>query len=192
MASKSINSDGPTRLVVMRATVCGQTLGSTTTQASGATDVSLLAEGIGVGARPFGVARGPEAPGETLPRHSSQRLTETCASRTEPNQRRSLQTSEHAPNGNRRLLAIFGQRVRIRPVGLSTNSRLKTPQFPAFEVNLATGRMDQAAENLLRLSERVDHSKAVKPAVLAVITSTGYGYRREDGVWVVPIDALGP
>jgi hypothetical protein len=30
------------------------------------------------------------------------------------------------------------------------------------------------------------------PAALAVIVATGYGYRRDDGVDVVPIGTLGP
>ena len=30
------------------------------------------------------------------------------------------------------------------------------------------------------------------PANLVVVTATGYGYRREDGVLVVPLTVLGP
>jgi hypothetical protein len=30
------------------------------------------------------------------------------------------------------------------------------------------------------------------PSVLAVITGTEFGYRRPDGVWVIPLGCLGP
>lgn len=30
------------------------------------------------------------------------------------------------------------------------------------------------------------------PTALAVITGTEYGYRRPDGVWVIPLGCLGP
>jgi uncharacterized protein len=38
----------------------------------------------------------------------------------------------------------------------------------------------------------VDTSRHKKPACLGVITSTGAVGRREDGVHVIPIGALGP
>jgi hypothetical protein len=56
-------------------------------------------------------------------------------------------------------------------------------------VKLGIGQVDTAAANLLELQATVD---AGPPAVLGVITSTGFGYQRDDGVWVVPIGALGP
>lgn len=61
-----------------------------------------------------------------------------------------------------------------------------------FEVKLGTGRIDEAAENLLAFARKVDTSICGEPAVLAVITGTGPAYRRKDGVHVVPIGALGP
>jgi len=33
---------------------------------------------------------------------------------------------------------------------------------------------------------------AGEPLALGVITATGYGYMREDGIAVIPIGALGP
>lgn len=65
-------------------------------------------------------------------------------------------------------------------------------RWAAFEVKLGQGQVDAAAATLLRFSERVDTRKCGSPAALGVIVGTGYGYRRPDGVAVIPIGALGP
>jgi hypothetical protein len=52
--------------------------------------------------------------------------------------------------------------------------------------------IDGAAANLLRLADQIDPNRHGKPAALAVITGWGLGYRRPDGVAVVPIGALAP
>ncbi len=65
-------------------------------------------------------------------------------------------------------------------------------RWAAFEVKLGEGRADQAARNLLRLAAKVDRERMGAPAALGVITSSGYGYTREDGVAVIPVGALGP
>ena len=62
----------------------------------------------------------------------------------------------------------------------------------AFEVKLGQGQTDAAAASLKRFAERVDTTRCGSPALLGVIVSTGYGYRRQDGVAVIPIGALGP
>ncbi len=62
----------------------------------------------------------------------------------------------------------------------------------AFEVKLGQGKVDEAAANLLTFAERVDTKKSGTPSMLGVITGTGYGYTRPDGVAVIPIGALGP
>lgn len=64
--------------------------------------------------------------------------------------------------------------------------------WAAFEVKLGPGAVATAAESLLRVGARVDPEKHGKPALLAVITGWGYGYRRPDGVAVIPIGALAP
>ena len=64
--------------------------------------------------------------------------------------------------------------------------------WAAFEVKLGQGAIDRAAESLLRLAARVDPARHGEPAVLGVITGWGYGYRRPDGVAVIPICALAP
>jgi uncharacterized protein len=63
-------------------------------------------------------------------------------------------------------------------------------RWMAFEVKL--GQVDEAAAALLRFAQRIDTSRCGPPALLGVIVATGYGYRREDGVAVIPIGALGP
>ena len=62
----------------------------------------------------------------------------------------------------------------------------------AIEIKLGQGHVDQAAASLLTFADRVDTARCGKPAVLAVIVGTGYGYIRPDRVAVVPIGSLGP
>lgn len=67
---------------------------------------------------------------------------------------------------------------------------LSNGAWAGFEVKLGAAPIvvDQAAASLLKLAETVTEP----PVALAVITGTGYGYRRRDGVTVMPIGALGP
>ena len=71
---------------------------------------------------------------------------------------------------------------------------VQTPSgtWGAFEVKLNPTRVDAAAASLLRLVKKIDTDRVGQPAVLGVITATGYGYTRADGVVVIPIGALGP
>lgn len=65
-------------------------------------------------------------------------------------------------------------------------------RWAAFEIKLGTGRVDEAARNLLKFAARVDPKQVRTPAALAVIVPGGYGYVRDDGVGVIPLAALGP
>ncbi len=65
-------------------------------------------------------------------------------------------------------------------------------RWAAFEVKLGDAGIDEAARKLLTFAGKIDSSKVGQPAVLGVITGTGFGYTRPDGVVVVPIGALGP
>lgn len=67
-------------------------------------------------------------------------------------------------------------------------------RWAAFEVKLGASPAitDSAAAKLLKFADRVDTQRSGAPAALVVVTGTGYGYRRPDGVLVVPIGALGP
>jgi predicted AAA+ superfamily ATPase len=65
-------------------------------------------------------------------------------------------------------------------------------RWAAFEVKLSPRAADAAAASLLRFSAGVDATRHGAPAALGIITSTGYAGRRPDGVFVIPITALGP
>ncbi|HWO83104.1 MAG TPA: DUF4143 domain-containing protein [Solirubrobacterales bacterium] len=66
-------------------------------------------------------------------------------------------------------------------------------RWGAFEIKLGgPTAIEEAAANLRKFAGRVDPDRSGEPAVLAVVVATGYAYRREDGVQVVPIGALGP
>lgn len=65
-------------------------------------------------------------------------------------------------------------------------------RWAAFEVKLNPRHVDEAAASLLRFAANVDKDRHNDPAALGVITSTGAGGQRPDGVHVIPIGALGP
>lgn len=65
-------------------------------------------------------------------------------------------------------------------------------RWAAFEVKLGFYQVEEAAANLHKFVKRIDTDRCGPPAALGVIIGSGYGYRREDGVHVIPIGALGP
>ena len=66
----------------------------------------------------------------------------------------------------------------------------KGGNWAAIEVKLGNKAIDEGAESLKRLSKKIDQESMNKPSFLAVITGTGYAYRREDGVYIIPIGCL--
>lgn len=62
----------------------------------------------------------------------------------------------------------------------------------AVEVKLGASRVNEAARSLLKTCSEIDAGERGEPAAKLVVTAAGYGYRRPDGVSVVPITALGP
>ena len=63
----------------------------------------------------------------------------------------------------------------------------------AVEVKLGPGdRVDEAARSLNAACEQIDFDRVGPPAKRLVITPSGYGYERPDGVTVVPVTSLGP
>ena len=63
----------------------------------------------------------------------------------------------------------------------------------ALEIKLGgETAIEQAAKSLLTLRRTVSDRRIGDPSNLVVVTATGYGYRRPDGVQVVPLTALGP
>jgi len=65
-------------------------------------------------------------------------------------------------------------------------------RWGAFEIKLGIDRIDAAAEGLLKINELTyGNNKSKGPAVLCVICGlSSAAYRREDGVFVIPITAL--
>ena len=63
----------------------------------------------------------------------------------------------------------------------------------AVEVKLGGEQaIEQAARSLRKLRDTVNHDSVGSPSDLVVVTAGGYGYRRDDGVVVLPITVLGP
>lgn len=65
-------------------------------------------------------------------------------------------------------------------------------RWGAFEVKMNPDDVHSAAAGLLRFAAKVDQSRVGAPAFLGVITTNTSSYRRDDGVLVVAISALGP
>ena len=70
--------------------------------------------------------------------------------------------------------------------------QLRDGRWGAIEVKLGEGLVEEAAANLTRFAQQIDTQRSGTPHFLAVICGKGYGYRRADGVLVIPVGALGP
>ncbi len=66
----------------------------------------------------------------------------------------------------------------------------KDGNWGAIEVKLGNNAIEYGAKNLLKLRKKINTDEMKEPAFLAVITATGYAYKREDGVYVIPIGCL--
>ena len=68
-------------------------------------------------------------------------------------------------------------------------------RWAAIEIKVGLGKVDEAAGNLKRLRDKVcanEKAKVIEPSFMAVVTGMGEAaYRRSDGVYVIPIRALG-
>lgn len=71
-------------------------------------------------------------------------------------------------------------------------AQLADGRWAAFEIKLGAGQVEEGAASLRRFAATVDTDKCGKPASLAVISGTGFGYLRDDGIAVIPIGALAP
>lgn len=68
---------------------------------------------------------------------------------------------------------------------------LRDGRWAAIEVKLASqDSIDEGARHLLALAADIDTRRMPAPSFLAVLTATGYAYRRDDGVYVVPVGCL--
>lgn len=63
-------------------------------------------------------------------------------------------------------------------------------QWGGIEVKLGNRAIDEGAESLKKLADKIDQNSMNSPSFLAVITGSGYAYRRKDGVYVIPIGCL--
>ena len=80
--------------------------------------------------------------------------------------------------------------------GMEADAIVKTEdgRWGAFEIRLGANKADEAASNLLEFRDAMERRGARSlPSALCVICGTAaVGYRRGDGVYVVPIASLGP
>jgi hypothetical protein len=74
------------------------------------------------------------------------------------------------------------------PVALVSEASLRGSVARRCQVGQAA--IDRAATSLSKFRDVVDVDRRGEPAVLGVITATGYGYVRDDGIAVIPIGTL--
>lgn len=68
---------------------------------------------------------------------------------------------------------------------------LRDGDWCAFEIKLGANQIDEAAENLLKIDREIEKENGKRPKILCVICGlSNAAYRREDGVYVVPITSL--
>jgi len=95
-------------------------------------------------------------------------------------------------------LRIYGQAIGASAFHYRENTGLEADailqrrdgSWAALEVKLGQKDLEHGADSLLRVAEHIDTDRHGAPAFLAVITGWGYAYRRDDGVFVIPIGAL--
>lgn len=78
--------------------------------------------------------------------------------------------------------------------GLEFNAvlHLRNGNYALIEIKLGGDKLiENGAENLITLCNRIDTEKMKHSSFLMILTATGnYAYRRKDGVYVVPIGCL--
>jgi predicted AAA+ superfamily ATPase len=67
---------------------------------------------------------------------------------------------------------------------------LSNGDWGAVEIKLGGNEIDDAAENLIKLKNKIDTDDMREPKFLMILTGLSYAYRRPDGVLVVPIGCL--
>jgi predicted AAA+ superfamily ATPase len=68
--------------------------------------------------------------------------------------------------------------------------RMRDGRWAAVEVKLGQSQIEEAARHLLQLRARIDEQRMGRASFLMVLTGGRFAYRREDGVFVVPIGCL--
>jgi len=67
---------------------------------------------------------------------------------------------------------------------------LKDGRWGAVEVKMGAKEIEAAAENLQKLRGRINLDKMREPSFLMVLTAGEPGYRRKDGVFIIPVGCL--
>lgn len=67
---------------------------------------------------------------------------------------------------------------------------LRNGSYGLIEVKLGGSEIETAARNLLTLSAKIDPARMKAASFMMILTGTGYAYKREDGVYVVPLACL--
>ena len=69
---------------------------------------------------------------------------------------------------------------------------LRNGDYGLIEIKLGGDRLlEEGAANLLKLRDKIDTQAMKAPVFMMILTATGkFAFRREDGVWVVPIGTL--
>ena len=100
----------------------------------------------------------------------------------------------------RRVLTGHSDRALIHAVddaGLEADAIVQLPdgRWPAFEFKLGIAKADAGVATLKRVREKVTrppHARTRPPEFVAVLTGTGeYAYQAEEGIYVIPLRALG-
>ena len=94
------------------------------------------------------------------------------------------------------MLGIPNQTIEILKQSLKEIIKLGPEHISVYSLILEEGTVldkliNEGAGTLKKLESRIDITKMKNPSFLLVLTATGkYAYRREDGVYVVPIGCL--
>lgn len=68
---------------------------------------------------------------------------------------------------------------------------LENGSWCAFEIKLGVNAIEGSASKLIELSNSIKEEKGITPSILCVICGlSNAAYKREDGVYVIPITAL--
>ncbi len=91
--------------------------------------------------------------------------------------------------------AIGGEVLHYRDKsGLECDSviHLRNGSYGLVEIKLGGSKLiEEGVKNLTLLKDKIDTTKMNKPSFLAVIVGIGeYAYRREDGIYIIPIGCL--
>ena len=71
---------------------------------------------------------------------------------------------------------------------------LRNGHYGLIEIKLGGSKLiEEGAKNLITLRDKIDTTKMNKPSFMAIIVGIGeYAFRREDGIYIIPISCLKP